>query len=219
VAIEGPNGGKRACRFNFNRKKCVNNQNFEDNEASEPEPEPEVEQTECAAFTSLRECRKATGPNGGSGACNYNTNKGRCVTNKLFKDNEPATSPPAVTGTTTTVTGTTTTVTGTTTTTVATTQPAEMQVDCTKLTRAGQCRKATGPNGGTDFCIYNVLRQRCVTNKKFVDNGAQSSSCASAETPRICRKMLGPNGGEDACLYNTNKRKCVDNPSFKDNSP
>jgi bifunctional DNA-binding transcriptional regulator/antitoxin component of YhaV-PrlF toxin-antitoxin module len=140
----GTNGGADACLYNTNRKRCVNNQNFVDNATPESEPESEPESlADCAGKTLAKPCRKTLGPNGGEGACLYNTNKKKCVNNKNFVDNAPSTSEPA--------------------------PESLLLADCTSETLPKPCRKTLGPNGGADACLYNTNKKKCVNNPNFVD--------------------------------------------------
>jgi hypothetical protein len=86
----GPNGGAGACKYKNKLKKCVDNTQFVDLAiGSEPEPEP-VELADCGGLTtSQSDCLLISGPNGGAGACRYNTQKKRCVNRGTFVDNPP----------------------------------------------------------------------------------------------------------------------------------
>jgi hypothetical protein len=150
----GPNGGEGACNYNTNRNRCVADANFVDNVTApepdpEPEPKPELEpvvKANCSSTNTARACRKTLGPNGGEGACKYNTNQNRCVANADFVDNvagpesEPEPEPELV-----------------------------EKTDCASIKTAKPCRKMFGPNGGEGACKYNTNTKRCVTNANFVD--------------------------------------------------
>jgi hypothetical protein len=86
----GPSGGERACKYRKKAKKCVNNENFVDLAiGSEPVPKP-VEFAECGGLTTGQsDCLLISGPNGGAGACRYNTQKKRCVNRGTFVDSPP----------------------------------------------------------------------------------------------------------------------------------
>jgi hypothetical protein len=88
AAILGPNGGEGACRYNVNKDRCVNRGTFVDI-GDEPEPEPEpIELADCKALHGQKSaCLNLAGPNGGAGACRYNTNKDKCFNQGTFVDN------------------------------------------------------------------------------------------------------------------------------------
>jgi hypothetical protein len=86
----GPNGGAGACKYKKKTRKCVANNKFVD----EPEPKPEaVKVAKCGRATRLRDCLLISGPNGGAGACRYDTKKKICLNRRTFVDND---APPAL---------------------------------------------------------------------------------------------------------------------------
>jgi hypothetical protein len=195
LATLGPNGGEGACRYNNNKKRCVNRGKFVDNESA-PESEPEPELANCRVMDgNQNQCLAILGPNGGKDACRYNNNKKRCVNRGNFVDNESAPE----------------------------SEPEPELANCQVMDgKPNQCRAILGPNGGEDACRYNKNKNKCLNRGRFVDNEfapIELAKCGGFDTSKAdCLAITGPNGGERACRYNSNRNKCVNRGSFVDNA-
>jgi hypothetical protein len=66
----------------------VKNDKFVDLAFAKAEFKP-VKFAECGSTTNKRACLRISGPNGGAGACRYNTKKKICVKRATFVDNPP----------------------------------------------------------------------------------------------------------------------------------
>jgi arylsulfatase A-like enzyme len=211
-ALPGDTGGSNACLFQPSSNKCVNNPNFETSDAGrEPAPsvegdvehgatsETELESTgmaKCASGSTRSACIAIKGPNGGHGVCFYDNSAKLCKNNKHFEDNNASVLEP----------------------TKQTNEPVGRIAtgNCPAHISKRACRAITGPNMGPGACVYNQLWQKCVTNKKFVDNEIATVDCTGGVTKAACRAIKGPNGGVQACVYNKNKKACVNNKKFVD---
>jgi hypothetical protein len=158
-------------------------------------PQP-IALANCSSAVMRRTCLAMHGPNGAPNACVFKRNKGGCVNSPTFEDNavndmDPERLPD-----------------------IARQAP---KAECTPSASKRECRAITGPNGGPGACLYKRKRNKCVTNKSFIDLDVPLADCTKGTTPRKCRAIRGPNGGPHACRYNKRRLACVNNKDFEDN--